>query len=198
MKMPVSADGSKIAANASKHSAVSYGHASKTIEQLELEVAQLLAKAEQADATPLQDALSIPDEIVRRQERQAALEKARAEFELRAQARYVAELAEHERRWRPARRASPAGKNHAAKRPGHPARSRRRCAARQALDAMGFRRAARHLAARLGRHAICSKDCLPKTPNPQEQVRRAASRSANARPAHVPPSHGVAELPHKS
>lgn len=97
-QITVSADGSKIAANASKHSAVSYGHAGKTIEQLELEVEQLLAKAEQADATPLQDGLSIPDEIVRRQERKAALEKARAEIEVRAHARYAAELAEYEKK----------------------------------------------------------------------------------------------------
>lgn len=45
---------------------------------------QLIAKAEQADATPLQDGMSIPEEIVRRQERKAALEKARAEIETRA------------------------------------------------------------------------------------------------------------------
>jgi transposase len=35
-QITVSADGTKIAANASKHSAVSYAHAGKTIEQLEL------------------------------------------------------------------------------------------------------------------------------------------------------------------
>ena len=95
-QITVSADGTKLAANASKHAAVSYAHAGKTIEQLELEVQQLLARAEQADATPLQDGLSIPDEIVRRQERKAALEKARAEIEVRAHARYAAELAEYE------------------------------------------------------------------------------------------------------
>jgi hypothetical protein len=66
------------------------------IEQLELEVNQLLAKAEQADATPLQDGLTIPKEITRRQERKAALAKARAEIEARAQARYASRLAEHE------------------------------------------------------------------------------------------------------
>lgn len=97
-QITVSADGTKLAANASKHAAVSYAHAGKAIEQLELEVEQLLAKAEQADATPLQDGLSIPDEIVRRQERKAALEKARAEIEVRAQARYAAELVEYERK----------------------------------------------------------------------------------------------------
>ena len=94
----VSVDGSKVLANASKHSAVSYERAGKMIEQLELEVQQLMAKAEQADATPLQDGLTIPEEITRRQERKAALAKARAQIEARAQARYAAELAEHEKK----------------------------------------------------------------------------------------------------
>ena len=34
-----------------------------------------MAKAEQADSSPLQDGLTIPGEITRRQERKAALEK---------------------------------------------------------------------------------------------------------------------------
>ena len=97
-QMTVSADGTKVMANASKHAAVSYERAGQMIAQLELEVQQLLAKAEQADATPLQDGLKIPDEIVRRQERKAALAKARAEIEARAHARYTAELAEHEKK----------------------------------------------------------------------------------------------------
>ena len=96
-QITVAADGTKIQANASKHSAVSYERAGKMIGQLELEVQQLLTKAEQADATPLQDGLSIPEEITRRQERRAALAHARAEIEARAHARYTAQLAEHER-----------------------------------------------------------------------------------------------------
>ena len=97
-QITVAVDGTKVMANASKHSAVSYEHAGKTIEQLDLEVKELMAKAEQADSTPLQDGLSIPDEITRRQERKAALAKARAEIEARAQARYAVELAEHEKK----------------------------------------------------------------------------------------------------
>jgi len=95
-QLTVAADGTKVLANASKHSAVSYQRAGEMIEQLQLEVQQLLTKAEQADATPLQDGLTIPDEITRRQERKAALAQARAEIEARAQARYAARLAEHE------------------------------------------------------------------------------------------------------
>ena len=95
-QLTVAADGTKVLANASKHSAVSYQRAGELIEQLELEVQQLLAEAEQADATPLQDGLTIPEEITRRQERKAALAQARADIEARAQARYAAQLAEHE------------------------------------------------------------------------------------------------------
>jgi len=97
-QLTVAADGTKVLANASKHSAVSYERAGKVIAQLELEVQQLLAKAEQADATPLQDGLTIPEEITRRQERKAALAQARAEIEARAHARYTAQLAEHEQK----------------------------------------------------------------------------------------------------
>jgi len=95
-QLTVAADGTKVLANASKHSAVSYQRAGEMIAQLELEVAQLLAKADQADATPLQDGLTIPEEIIRRQERQAALAQARAEIEASTQARYAVQLAEHE------------------------------------------------------------------------------------------------------
>jgi transposase len=97
-QITVAVDGTKVLANASKHSAVSYERAGEMIEQLELEVKQLVGKAEQADSTPLQDGLSIPAEITRRQERKAALEKARAEIEARAQARYAMQLAEHEKK----------------------------------------------------------------------------------------------------
>ena len=58
----ISVDGTKISANASKHSAVSYKRAVKKIKQLELEIEQLTQKAEEADSTPLLDGLTIPDE----------------------------------------------------------------------------------------------------------------------------------------
>ena len=92
----VAVDGTKMLAHASKHAAVSYEHAGKTIQQLELEVKELLAKAEQADTTPLEDGLTIPQEVQRRQERKAKLATARAEIEARAQARAAAEMAEYQ------------------------------------------------------------------------------------------------------
>jgi len=88
-QLTVAVDGTKVLANASKHAAASYEHASKTIEQLELEVKALLAKAEQADSRPLEEGLTIPQEVQRRQERQAKLAVARAQIEARAQARAV-------------------------------------------------------------------------------------------------------------
>jgi transposase len=97
-QIAVSVDGTKVLANASKHSAVSYGRAREMIQELELEVEQLMKKAEQADGTPLEEGLRIPQEILRRQERKAALAKARAAIEARAQARYAVELAEHQKK----------------------------------------------------------------------------------------------------
>jgi len=70
-QVTVAVDGTKILANASKHSAVSFERAGEMIQQLELEVAQWLEKADQADSTPLEEGLTIPEEITRRQERQA-------------------------------------------------------------------------------------------------------------------------------
>ena len=86
----VSVDGSKFAANASKHAAVSYARAGELIEQLQGEVRELLAKAEAADAVPLQDGLTIPAEITRREARQAALQHARQVIEERARERAAA------------------------------------------------------------------------------------------------------------
>lgn len=91
----VAIDGTKVLANASKHAAVSHGHAGQKLRELDLEIAELMAKAEQADATPLQDGLGIPAEIQRRQERKAKLARAKAEIEARAHARFVAAQAEH-------------------------------------------------------------------------------------------------------
>ena len=94
-QLTVAADGAKVLAPAGKHSAVSYQRAGERIARLELEVAQLLARAEPAAATPRQDGLTVPEEITRRQERKAALAQARAEIAARAQARYAVQLAEH-------------------------------------------------------------------------------------------------------
>ena len=92
----VALDGTKIHANASRHSALSYEHAGKIEAQLKAEVADLLAKAEAADQAGMPDGMSIPEELARREARLAALAKARATIEGRARERYARALAEHE------------------------------------------------------------------------------------------------------
>jgi transposase len=89
-------DGTKIQANASRHSALSYEHAGKIEAQLKTEVADLMAKAEAADATEVPDGMSIPDELARREERLRKIAEAKATIEARAKERYAREKAEHE------------------------------------------------------------------------------------------------------
>ena len=48
----VAIDGTKVLANASKHTAVSYQHAGEQMRELDLEIEELLHKAEEADSTP--------------------------------------------------------------------------------------------------------------------------------------------------
>ena len=91
----VGLDGTKMHANASRHSALSYEHAGRIEAQLKAEVAELMAKAEAADRADLPDGLSIPDELARREERLAKLAEARAKIEARARERFEREQAEH-------------------------------------------------------------------------------------------------------
>jgi transposase len=95
-QITLAADGTKVLANASKHSAVSYQRAGEQIELLQQEVAQLLAKAEQADSTPLQDGLTIPAEITRRRDRINQLQAARVVIEERARQRAAQERPAYE------------------------------------------------------------------------------------------------------
>jgi transposase len=92
----VALDGTKIHANASRHSALSYEHAGKIEAQLKAEVADLLARAEAADQTNIPDGMSIPEELARREDRLEKLAAARAKIEARARERFARELAEHE------------------------------------------------------------------------------------------------------
>ena len=92
----VALDGTKIHANASRHSALSYGHAEKLEAQLHVEVAELLARAEAADAEPLPEGLNLPEELARREARLQAIGEAKAEIEARAAERFAREQAEYE------------------------------------------------------------------------------------------------------
>jgi transposase len=116
----VAIDGTKVLANASRHAAVSYERAGQQMRQLELEIEELIGKAENADSRPLEDGLSIPEEIQRRQERKAKLAAARAEMEARAAVRAEAERGGYEAKKaeREAQRA--AGKKPRGKEPPEP------------------------------------------------------------------------------
>jgi hypothetical protein len=92
----VALDGTKIHANASRHSALSYEHAGKIEAQLKAEVADLMAQAEAADKADLPDGMSIPEELKRREDRLAKLAEARASIEARARERFARDSAEHE------------------------------------------------------------------------------------------------------
>ena len=92
----IALDGTKIHANASRHSALSYGHAQKIEEQLEAEVKEMLARAEAADQEPLPKGLSLPEELARREDRLVAIRQAKAQIEARAAQRDAQEKAEYE------------------------------------------------------------------------------------------------------
>ncbi|MBP6763279.1 MAG: IS1182 family transposase [Thauera sp.] len=92
----VSLDGTKIHANASRHSALSYGHAEKIEAQLQAEVKALLALAEAADQAEVPEGVNLPEEIKRREDRLAAIAAAKAKIEARAQQRFAREQAEYE------------------------------------------------------------------------------------------------------
>src|SRR5262249_50574724 len=91
----ISLDGSLVKANASKHSALSWGHAGKLEEQLKAEVVRLMAMAEAAD-TEKPEGMDIPDELARREDRLKAIAAAKAKMEQRAAERQAAEQAEYE------------------------------------------------------------------------------------------------------
>jgi len=83
----VALDGSKLHANASRHSALSWDYACKLEAQL---------KAEAADQADLPDGMSVPEELARREDRLARIAAAKAAIEARAQERFDREQAEHE------------------------------------------------------------------------------------------------------
>src|SRR6201990_2017155 len=91
----VALDGTKIHANASRHSALSYEHAGKIEAQLKAEVAELLARAEAADQADVSGGMSIPEELARREQRLAEIARARAIIEARAKERHAREQAEY-------------------------------------------------------------------------------------------------------
>ncbi len=89
----VSVDGSKFEANASKHRSVTYGRAGELIDQLKLEIAALMERAEAADGESEDDPQALPKEIARREALRDRLDAARRHLEAQAKARAEAERA---------------------------------------------------------------------------------------------------------
>lgn len=97
-------DGTKLHANASRHSALSHGHIEKLEVQLKAEVQELLALAEQADCANVPDGVSLPEELKRREDRLAVMADAKRKIAARAEERYRREKAEYDEKM--ARRAA--------------------------------------------------------------------------------------------
>ena len=117
----IALDGTKIHANASRHSALSYGHAQKIEAQLQAEVKELLARAQAADQEPLPEGLSIPEELLRREERLAAIGQAKAQIEAAAAERDAREQADYEAKIKARQdRAARSGKKPGGKPPAPP------------------------------------------------------------------------------
>jgi transposase len=92
----VALDGTKVHANASRHSALSYELASKIEAQLKTEVKELMALAEAADKADVPDGMSVPEELALREKRLQRIAEAKATIEARARERFAREQAEHE------------------------------------------------------------------------------------------------------
>ena len=92
----ISVDGSKFRANASKHSALCWGHIKKIEQQLRQEIQQLMALAESEDRKKIPDAMDVPEEIARRETRVAALDEAKRKLKERAQGRDAQAQTEYE------------------------------------------------------------------------------------------------------
>jgi len=91
-------DGTKIHANASRHSALSHGHIEKLEVQLNAEVAELLTLAEAADEANIPDGVSLPEELKRRQDRLAAMAIAKGKIAARAAERHAQEQRAYEQK----------------------------------------------------------------------------------------------------
>nr|MBP8290435.1 transposase [Chromatiaceae bacterium] len=107
----VSLDGTQIHANASRHNALSSGHAEAIEAQLQGEVQQLLALAAEADGVNIPDGRSVPDELKRREDRLAAIAAAKVKIAARAAERLAREQADYEAQ-RAARAAKAAASGH--------------------------------------------------------------------------------------
>lgn len=91
----VAIDGTRLAAQASKHRNVGYARAGELITQLESDIAELLQKAEAADTVP-QEKEKLPAELTRRQTLLEKLTAAQQAIEERAQERAQSQIPAYE------------------------------------------------------------------------------------------------------
>ena len=96
----VALDGTKIHADASRHSALSWKRACEIKARLRAEVAELMALAEAANAANVPDGMSVPEELARREDRLAVIAAAKAELEARVAERHAREQDEYEEKMR--------------------------------------------------------------------------------------------------
>jgi hypothetical protein len=88
----VALDGTKVKANASKHTAMSYGRMKEKEAELKREIEQLMARAEEADRAEDQKygkgkrGDELPEELSRRESRLRKIQEAKARLEARAKA----------------------------------------------------------------------------------------------------------------
>ena len=94
----ISVDGTKINANANIHKSIRYDRAVELRDQLKLEIADLMTKAETADAARETADQSMPKELARRQELKAKMDAAIERLEVQAEGRAAAEQEEYEKR----------------------------------------------------------------------------------------------------
>lgn len=92
----VSIDGTKLDANASKIKSVRYDRAKALREQLERDIADLVGRAEAADAEDEADPQALPQELARRETLKAKLDEACARLEAEARAQSDEKQAEYE------------------------------------------------------------------------------------------------------
>lgn len=109
----VSVDGTHIGASASKDRNVRYDRAGELEAQLRLDIAQLMAQAERADATDGDDGQRLPGEIARREKLMEKMREAQRRLQEQAKAKADAERVEYERKLAEREKRLGIAKNHA-------------------------------------------------------------------------------------
>jgi transposase len=125
----VSIDGTKVKANASKHHALSFAHATKLERRIKNEIERLLRMAEKADGANVPDGMDVPAELARRETRLQAIADAKERIRAREQARIATEQAAHDQKM--AERAAKeraTGKKRSGRKPKRPSRGMNKAA----------------------------------------------------------------------